>query len=98
MDQMDLPQIRRVWIPPRMKDMLHFVAIVRISFDPEAGNQPDRQHIWFAEHVAIAATHCGDKGPHMSMSTGSPRLWGYGVMETSASTKLDAIGRPEIGQ
>jgi hypothetical protein len=45
MYQMDLPQIRRVWIPPSMKDMLHFVAIMRISFDPEAGNQPDRQHI-----------------------------------------------------
>src|ERR1700758_21116 len=78
MYQMDLPQIRRVWIPPSMKDMLHFVAIMRISFDPEAGNQPDRQHIWFAERVAIAATHCSDKGPHMSMSTGSPRLCGYG--------------------
>ena len=45
MYQMHLPQIRRVWILPSMKDMLHFVAAVRISFDPEAGDQPDRQYI-----------------------------------------------------
>jgi hypothetical protein len=51
MDQMDLPQIWCVWISPRMKDMLDFMAIVRISFDAQAGNQPDRQHVGFAERV-----------------------------------------------
>src|SRR5256885_2547152 len=65
MDQMDLSQIRRVRISPRMKEMLYFMAIVRISFDAQAGNQPDRQHVGFAERVVRIAAHCGDKGSHI---------------------------------
>jgi hypothetical protein len=66
--QMDLPQIRRVWISPRVKEMLHSMAIVRISFDAKAGNQPDRQHVGFAERVFRVAAHCSDKRSHVVRS------------------------------
>src|SRR5437764_5058370 len=65
MYQMDLPQIRLIRISARMKQMLYFMAIVRISFDAQAGNQPDRQHVGFAERVVRIAAHCGDKGSHI---------------------------------
>lgn len=58
-----------------MKEMLHFMAIVRISFDAQAGNQPDRQHVGFAERVVRVAAHCGDKGSHLSI----PREPGHTV-------------------
>ena len=57
MDQMDLPQIRGVWISPRMKKMLHFMAIVRISFDAQAGNlfwKPGTSDL--GQHTGPAAT------------------------------------------
>src|SRR5262249_59432679 len=65
---MTLPQIRRVWISPRVKEMLHSMAVVRISFDAKAGNQPDRQHVGFAERVVRVAAHRGDKHSHIVRS------------------------------
>src|SRR5262249_23496332 len=78
-----LPQIRRVWLSPRMKEVLHFVPIVRVSFDAKTRNQPDYQYIGFAERVPAAAAYCGDQGRHIVHAPRSPR-------RTYRSIKLEA--------
>src|SRR5215831_1651893 len=45
--------------------MFHLLAEMRISFDAKASNQPDGQHVGFAERVVRAAAHCGDEGKHI---------------------------------